>query len=166
MLRIPALVQTVFLLAACAPKPAHSPGIYASVDYSVDAPNPIVPGIPRYFHVVDDRRVVVYYPKRATPPKARGQRASFVWVEKTWSIARISDRASGPDDVAQCCRYRASLNSASKGTLWLSHFRTGDNLAWFPPDLGRRRDYLRVIRMLPRTGSSYSFTHAALNIRV
>ena len=75
MLRIVMLVQVAVLLAACAPKPSalkpsYIPGIYASFDYSVDAPNQIVPGIPRYFDVLDDRHVVVYYPVRTRLRKA------------------------------------------------------------------------------------------------
>lgn len=168
MLRIAALVQVIVLLAACAPKPSYIPGIYVSVDYSVDAPNPTVPRIPRYFDVLDSQHVVVYYPVRIKAPKAPRHEASFVWSAESWSIERIPDRSSGIDDLAQCCHYRSSVGGASKGRLWLFHFPTGDNLAWFPPDYSRsrRRDYLHVTRPLPRVGSPYSFTRAPLNISV
>lgn len=166
MLRISALVQVIVFLAACAAKPSSDPRIYASVDYTIDEPNPIKAAIPRYFDVLDDRHLVVYFPLRSKRAKAPGHETSFVWAAESWNLARIPDRSSGPDDGAQCCHYRASLNGVSKGSLWLAHFPTGDNLAWFPPESGRRRDYLRVPRALPRAGSAYSFTRAPLNVNV
>lgn len=165
VIRILALFQAAVLLGACASKPSYIPGVYASTDFRIDAPNPIMALRPRYFDLLDERHIVVYYPVRTNRADAhKGNR--FVWASQLWSLARISDQPSGGSGIPACCYYRASVGRASKGMIWLFHFPSGDNLAWFTGGGRVRHDYLRVARALPLPGSPYSFATRLLEVRI
>ncbi len=171
MPRITALVYIAAFLTACASRSspnipgAYFPGVYASVDYSIDRPNPILPGRPRYAYFSSGRRLVVYYPVRGKLRNAPRAGTSLLWASQTWSIIRIWDRSSGPDDK-QCCHYGAFMGRSSKGVFWLLRRSYGHLLAWFPPKSRERHDYFRVRRSLPRPGSPYSFVPHLLRFKV